>query len=41
MRGPNRFTATEMLQVTADLYDIYLVLFNMDILGKKKSAKNK
>ena len=29
------FTIVEMTQVTADLYDIYLILFNMDEEGKK------
>jgi hypothetical protein len=38
VRGANRFTIVEMTQVTADLYDIYLILFNMDEEGKKAAA---
>lgn len=38
VRGANRFTVVEMTQVTADLYDIYLILFNMDEEGKKLAA---
>jgi hypothetical protein len=38
VRGSNKFTTVEMTQVTADLYDIYLIMFNMDEEGKKVAA---
>jgi hypothetical protein len=34
----NQFTVVEVTQVTADLYNIYLVLFNMDYVSKRPAA---